>query len=255
MGALLAAGPAAAEDPWELAGDDAPSTVNQLRHGIAQRGHDLEGPAATPDVDYFRIMTKERHSYEARVSGLYWEVSCAGAPCPRFDRTSPTGTVLTLGRPSSDDVSRGGDSVGSTVRWIANADAEERVRTIGDQLWALHGERYDIVFHDTTLFVPRWNNSATQTTVLILQNTTNAEVTGTAHFHDAAGVLLGTTPVSVPRHGTQLIATAAVAGLAGRSGSAEIAQLGGYGALAGKAVALEPATGFTFDTPVTALPR
>jgi hypothetical protein len=46
-----------------------------------------------------------------------------------------------------------------------------------------------------------------------------------------------------------------VPALAGHSGSAQIAQLGGYAALAGKAVALEPATGFTFDTLVTPVPR
>ena len=37
--------------------------------------------------------------------------------------------------------------------------------------------------------------------------------------------------------------------------SAAITHLGGYGALTGKAVALEPATGFTFDTEVHPLPR
>jgi hypothetical protein len=53
----------------------------------------------------------------------------------------------------------------------------------------------------------------------------------------------------------QVIPTGSVAALVGRSGSAQIAQLGGYAALAGKAVALEPATGFTFDTPVMPVPR
>jgi hypothetical protein len=256
VAALWTAGePALANDPWEAAGDDGPGTVNLLRHGIAQRGHDLEGPAATPDVDYMRIVTKERHSYEARVSGLYWESGCSVAPCPRFDRTSASGALLTAGTPSNDDIDRGEASLGLTVRWIATAGAEERLRATGDQLVALHAERYDVVFYDTTLFVPRWNNSATQTTVLLLQNTTNAVVTGAVSFHSAAGALLGTAEVDVPRFGVQVIPTAAIGALAGQSGSAEIAQLGGYGALAGKAVALEPATGFTFDTPVLPLPR
>jgi hypothetical protein len=34
-----------------------------------------------------------------------------------------------------------------------------------------------------------------------------------------------------------------------------VAHDGAYGALAGKAVALEPATGFTFDTPLVPRPR
>ena len=47
--------------------------------------------------------------------------------------------------------------------------------------------------------------------------------------------------------------TAAIPGAAGVSGSITIAHDGGYGALAGKALALEPATGFSFDSPM--LPR
>jgi hypothetical protein len=41
----------------------------------------------------------------------------------------------------------------------------------------------------------------------------------------------------------------------GKSGSAAIAHTGGYGALNGKGVALESATGFTFDTALTPIPR
>jgi hypothetical protein len=203
-----------------------------------------------------RIVTKERHSYEARVTGLYWDDLCGTLPCPLFHRTTPAGTVLQTGRPSNEDVDLGVSSHGSTLRWIATTGGEERLRTTGDQFLAHdEGDRYDIIFYDTTLFVPRWNNSATQTTVLLLQNATNITVTGTVTFHSAAGAVLGTAAVDVPARGLQVLQTATVPGLAGQSGSAEIAQLGGYGALTGKAVALEPATGFTFDTSIVALPR
>jgi hypothetical protein len=47
--------------------------------------------------------------------------------------------------------------------------------------------------------------------------------------------------------------TASVAGAAGQSGSITVTHDGGYGELAGKTVALEPSTGFSFDTPM--LPR
>jgi hypothetical protein len=255
-GLLAAAGSALASDPWELLSDGAPNTLNVLRHAVAQEGHDLQGTAANPDVDYLRIVTKERHSYEARVTGLYWDDACGSAPCPRFQRTTTTGSVLGTGAPSNEDVDRGSSSLGSTIRWIATAGGEERLRATGDLFVALdEGDRYDVVFYDTTLFVPRWNNTATQTTVLLLQNATNIAVTGTVTFHSAAGAVLGTAAVSVPARGLQVLPTATVPGLAGQSGSAEIAQMGGYGALTGKAVALEPATGFTFDTSIVALPR
>jgi hypothetical protein len=253
---LVAASGALANDPWERLGDDFNSSPNVLRHAVAQEGHDLEGTPANPDVDWMRIVTKERHSYEARVSGSYWDEACGTPPCPRFERTSVGGTVLMVGTVSNEDVDLGTYSAGSTIRWIATTGGEEYLRATGDLLVALdEGDRYDVVFYDTTLFVPRWNNSATQTTVLLLQNATNITVTGTITFHTLAGTALGTAAVSVPPLGLQVLPTASVPGLAGQSGSAEIAQLGGYGALTGKAVALEPATGFTFDTSILALPR
>ena len=52
-----------------------------------------------------------------------------------------------------------------------------------------------------------------------------------------------------------MLNTATVAGVAGQGGSVTIAHDGGYGALAGKAVALEPATGFSFDSPMSPKPR
>jgi hypothetical protein len=200
-------------------------------------------------------MTRERHSYEARVSGLFWQVSCGGAPCPLFDRMSSTGAVLTAGAASSEDIVQGTSSLGRTVRWIATADGPEWLRALGDQFIGLGASPYDVVYYDTTLFVPRFNNTGTQTTVLILQNTTNATVEGFAHFYSPAGALLATAGVSVPQHGVQVLPTASVPGLLGQSGSVQIAQTGGYEALMGKAVALEPATGFTFDTSLSALPR
>ena len=49
--------------------------------------------------------------------------------------------------------------------------------------------------------------------------------------------------------------TATVPGLAGASGSITIANDAPYGALAGKAVSLEPSAGFSFDTRMDPRPR
>jgi hypothetical protein len=49
--------------------------------------------------------------------------------------------------------------------------------------------------------------------------------------------------------------TGSVTVLAGRSGSITLTHDGPYGALAGKAVAVEPATGASFDSPLTYKPR
>ncbi len=168
-------------------------------------------------------------------------------------RVNGAGVVLTNGVDGNEAPRHLDGTVGRTVRWTASSSTVDMLRAVPGSPSGT--SVYDIGFYDTTLFVPRWNTTATQTTVLFLQNTTNITVTGSVYFHNAAGALLATVPVSVPHHGLQVIQTASVPGLAGQSGSAQIAQLGGYSALVGKAVALEPATGFTFDTAILPMAR
>jgi hypothetical protein len=255
-GLLLSAwGPAArATDPWENQ-DDTAATTNILRHGVVQPGHDLDGGPAL-DSDWTTFVAKPRHSYEARVTGRRWWNFCQVLPCmPFFDRVDAAGTVLTPGAASSEDIAAAQGSEGRTVRWIASAGGREYLHARTDGPTSSLTAPYDIVLYDTTLFLPRWNSTASQTTILVLQNTTNATVTGFVYFYDGAGALVATEPVSVPEHGVQLLSTASIPALAGQSGSAAIAQLGGYAALAGKAVALEPATGFTFDTVIAPVPH
>jgi hypothetical protein len=258
--AWLSAAPLAlAIDPREDADDSTGATTNLLRPGDVQFGHDLQGPPT--DRDFAIVVGKARHSYEVRTSSLFWEATCTGPVCEcvepvcgaNLDRVDSAGTILTRSERSNEDPARGAGSIGRTTRWIASADSTDFVRVLA--VGGMSTQVYDVAFADTTLFLPRWNASATQSTYLFLQSTTNVPVSGFVYFHDEAGVLLASEPVSVPRHGLQVIATTSIAALAGRSGSATIAQLGGYGALVGKAVALEPGTGFTFDTPLVPVAR
>ena len=102
---------------------------------------------------------------------------------------------------------------------------------------------------DTTCAIPRFNNSGTQNTVLLLQNPTSRPVTIVASFWSEAGALLAThAPPSIPAHGLLVLDTATLPQLAGASGSITIANDAPYGTLAGKAVSLEPSTGFSFDS-------
>jgi hypothetical protein len=78
---------------------------------------------------------------------------------------------------------------------------------------------------------------------------------GAADFWSPAGVRLTTTGVSIQPRGTLVIDTGTLAGLQAQSGSITVTHDGAYGALAGKAVALEPATGLSFDSPLTYKPR
>jgi hypothetical protein len=268
--ALVAAPAAHAHDRWEYvldsSSDDNSSTLNFLQHGVVQVHHDLDS-AFDFDQDWFAVKASARHSYEARVNGgiMYWSTTCTGGACPRFDRVNPIGDVLTIGQLTQDDapivINRGSSGPqnagrGMTVRWIADATDVGFLRARSDEFTLLGPEvTYDVSFRDTTYFAPRWNNSGTQVSVLIVQNLTSSTVTGQIDFFNAAGALLASSPLNLAANAVQILSAGSVPGLAGLSGSASIAHLGGYGALSGKVVSLEPATGFTFDTSFTPLPR
>jgi hypothetical protein len=263
MAALVATLPlvALADDPWETSPshvvDDTSSTNNQLLHGAIQT-HDLEGTSsgATPtDEDWSRVATKNRHSYEVRIFNLEFCVQATPpANCAAMARVNSGGTVLTGG--SSPDGGGGGGLSYAQVRWIATADQTDFIKVEGYKNSFNQGveSRYDIQMRETTLNIPRWNQAASQSTVILLRNTTAATITGNLHFYDGAGVFLNAQAVSIPAHGVQGFSTAAIPALSGLSGSASVAHLGNYGAISGKAVALEPATGFTFDTLVEPIP-
>jgi hypothetical protein len=89
---------------------------------------------------------------------------------------------------------------------------------------------------------------------MVLQNTTSGAVAGNYHMWNAAGALQngGNTTLSLVANATFVQNTSVVAG---GSGSNTVTNNSGYGALAGKAVAVEPATGFTFDTPLSCRPH
>ena len=92
---------------------------------------------------------------------------------------------------------------------------------------------------------------------LVLQNSTSANASALLVPYDATGTVIGYIPVFLtPNQVTAVnLSTVASGALAGKSGGLKIASNAPYGALAGKVVAVEPATGFTFDTPLVTRPR
>ena len=112
-------------------------------------------------------------------------------------------------------------------------------------------DQYHIRFYETTVAVPRFNNASGQVTVLIIQNSTGWDrpIAGTVYFFNAAGTLAGSTTFSLAANAALVLNTATVPGVAGMGGTIKVAHDGGYGNLTMKAVALEPATGFSFDSP------
>jgi hypothetical protein len=134
-----------------------------------------------------------------------------------------------------------------SMRWVSTGDEDVFVRTASNTAIP-GGSRYEVQLLETTYAVPRFNNSATQQTVLLVQNTRLEQVTGQVHFFNGGGSLLHSQPFQLEGRGLLVLNTAGISPVAGQSGSLLVAHDGGYGALSGKAVALEPATGFTFDT-------
>ena len=257
LASLAAVPQARSNDRWDLgtlADDDSALTVNEIPSGASQV-HDLEA-SASPDQDWVQIRVRDRHSYEARVSGWSGIVfssldgpPCVAGLCASLDRVNSGGTVLQ----NASTLEGGSHAV--ALRWIASATGGAYLRVTGPNTPLSTSDEYELEFFDTTYAAPRFNNSATQTTVLIVQNLKDAPVNGNIDFYNAGGTLLHSEPLTLNPKATSVVNTAVLPGLAGQSGSVLIAQTGGYGALAGKAVALEPGTGFTFDTPLVLTPR
>jgi hypothetical protein len=247
VAATLFVSPApAAADRWE--GDlleDGSGTSNFLMPGDTQE-HDLESTIILADNDWIRIGRNNYHSYEARVTETTFALNINGACaiCPAFDRVDAAGTVLTP--------SVGAAAGAGVIRWIdapgGSADQFLRISVPPLQILGILSG-YQVELTDTSYAVPRWNNTSTQVTVYLIQNHGSAAVTGNVYFFGPTGTLLHTQPFTIAAHGIEVFNTAGIPALAGQSGAAIVAHTGAAGTLAGKAVALEPGTGFTFDTP------
>jgi len=251
---VTAAATATTTDPWDaiVGDDDGPGTDNELVHGTIQQ-HDLQAQSNVEDEDWYRIGRQPYSSHEVVVDGLGQSVAVVPAVIASDQIQLHLVTAGDVQLVSSAPISSIGSSRSLRFR---NTSASEitneyvRIRpssnACGNQCTAT--SVYRITMRETTMFAPRFNNSGTQITVLILQNATNGFVAYTARFFSGLGTLLGTASGTLAPHGGAVINTAGIAGLAGTSGVISIDHLAPYGGLTGKTVALEPATGFSFDT-------
>lgn len=246
-------------DVWDAGAatndNTASATQNELVHGLEQV-HDLAARAGTADDDYF-VLNHGLASFEAIVDSTSADVGGLFAG-PNFVRLDDAGTAVV--QESVPVWSFLGDPGNSrALRWRVGPVAGSfrsflRVRATCAAACTSQ-DTYRLRFYDTTLAVPRFNNAGTQSTVLLVQNTTENAVAGNVYFFDASGALLHDLGFTVPRFGTLVANTAAVTALQGRSGSALVVHDAGYGQLAGKAVSLDPSTGFALETPLTPRPR
>jgi hypothetical protein len=244
LGAALA-GVVVAADVWDVQSDNDDTAFvsdNELMHGSLQL-HDLGArPGPVADDDWYRIGQQPYSSYEVRID----QVSGDLAPGLTFARVGGDGTTVlqSSAGESSLGLSRALRFVNPTAAMVPEFI---RVGTPACGTTCGADDTYRITAVETTIRVSRFNNAGTQVTVLLTQNATWTPINVTTHFWSTAGTLLATRTIVLTAHNLDVFNTAGVAN--GLGGHLTIAHDGPHGGLNVKSVALEPATGFSFDTP------
>jgi hypothetical protein len=233
-------------DEWDqgasaVATDNTAATPNAMFHG-SQQVHDLAAVGGVQDEDWYLVASDHFSSYEFAVDGLTGQVGLNPVNVQRLDAN---GAVLENGL-----VGNFGGVL--TLRWFGpgNVNATRFFVRIHDPACGTgcdSQDRYHARFYDTTYTVPRFNNSGTQTTVLVLQNAAAHPCAVTIHYFPGAGSLLQSSQAGTVNRRQSLVVNTASA-VPNQSGTVRVAHTCGYGGLTGKAVSIEPSTGFTFDT-------
>lgn len=244
----------AAADVWDVQNDNdnSQTTDNELIHGSMQL-HDL-GVLTTnnADEDWYVVGQAPRASYEVVVDGISGDVSDKGVSVVRL---APNLALLQ----TSEPISVGLDYARS-LRWentSATPVNDQYLRIVSTSCTTDCGtdDTYRVRFYETTFAIPRFNVTSGQVTVLLIQNPTAYAASGTAYFWNASGGLEHFQPFNVAAHALYSLVLSSVPALVGKGGTITVAHNARYGDLAGKAVALEPATGFSFDSPMVWRPR
>jgi hypothetical protein len=231
--------------------DDDGGTVSPalgLSHGDVRVRSLAALPVPAAEAHWYVVKQDPASSYEAVVDAASGDVQPLS-----LRRLSAAGTQVQAATGSGVGQSR-------SLRWANTSTAAVSGESVvvssgGCGTGCGADDGYRIRFYDTTGLLARFNNAGSQSSVLILHNSGTAPVSGRAFFWSAQGTLLASVPVALPPHGSQTVLTNQVAGLVGQSGTITVAHDAPYGVLTGKAVALEPSTGLSFDTPLLVRPR
>jgi choice-of-anchor B domain-containing protein len=215
----------------------------ELAHGF-DLVYDLAAqPGPVSDQDWFSIGQAAYSSYEVRVDAAGGDTSPL-----QLQRVGPDGvTVLQAASEAGAGEARSlrfENATGSVI-------ADERIRVASGGCGTDCGadDIYHLQAYETTGSVARFNNSSTQVTVLVLQNPGAETVAGHAWFWRLDGTLAGSVPFSLDPRAQLVVDTSTL--VPGEGGSITVSHDGPYAGLIGKAVAIEPVAGFSFDTPLT----
>jgi hypothetical protein len=248
--ALAIACGTAGADEWDVATlhDNGTTTLNVLFHG-SEQVHDLGATDGNlPDQDWYLVATHPWSSSQMVIDGATGDIDLTGTD---LQLLSP-GSTTALADAQAEEFGRT-----LTLTW-SNALSETvghfvRVGGASCGTGCTAFDQYRIRFFDTTYTIPRFNNSGTQQTVLVVQNATHRSCDVAYALLNAAGTLVGSAQHTIPLYGVDVVSTAALA--PNQSGSVRLAHTCGVGGISGKAVSVEPATGFTFDTEMVHRPH
>jgi hypothetical protein len=230
--------------------DDAPSlSSNELVHGAVETADLAADPGPVADVDLYRLAQNPRASYEVVVDATSGDVDPVVVERLASDNTTVLQTAVAVGTGSSRSL-RWENVIPGTV-----SGQHIRVRSGGCTTDCSTGDVYRIRAYETTYSIPRFNNVGSQVTVLLVQNPAAYMISGHAYFWDGAGVLLHSRSFSVAPKALWALSFAGLPALQAKGGTITVSSDGRYGDLTGKGVALEPATGFSFDSPMLPRPR
>jgi hypothetical protein len=230
--------------------DDGNGTDNELFHGTVQ-DHDLASQGGVVDQDWYVVRSRAFSSYEVLVDSFQGEVWLNALP---LDRVDSGGVVLTAGGNPP-----GGLGSSKSVRWANDTGTQvtDFIRVDGSGTGCgttcTTNTHYTIRMWETTGAVARFNNASGQVTVLLLQNPTDYAINGTIRLWNTSGTLAGTQTFTLAAKQLLVFNTATIS--PGVGGSITITQDGRFGDLTGKSVALEPSTGFSFDSPMVYRPH
>jgi hypothetical protein len=216
-----------------------------LAHGMT-----LEGNLVVPPSRLYRMEQAPLASYEVVLDS----VSGDAAPELQMDRVGAfPGDLLQQSSPVGTGSAR-------SLRWqntTTNAVPTEQIsiHSPGCSASCSFDDVFRLRVYETTGRIARFNNSDSQASVVVLQNSSAEPLTGLLHFWNGAGERLFVQPFALGPRQTLTLSAVAISALQGASGSITVTHDGPYGALSGKAVALEPATGYSFDSPLTVRSR
>ena len=247
IAAAFAVGPVSA-DVWDTAvdSDNTSGTDNELVHGTEQV-HDVSAQAGpTSDVDWYRASVPPYSSLEVLIDGFSGDVSAATDDL-QLDRLDQSGTSVI-----GEHTCLTSSCLAKRVAWRNTGALEDlsfvRVSSPGCGTSCDADDQYTIRARETTISVARFNNSGTQTTVLMTQNNGTTTVNASVFYWSSGGALIQTGTLSLAPKALNVFNTSTSIVLQGVGGSITIAHDGAYGQLNVKAVAIEPSTGFSFDT-------